>query len=304
MRLLIQIPCLNEEANLAKTIGDLPKALRGVSRIDVLVIDDGSTDATNSIAIQCGAEVVSFKRNRGLAAAFQAGLDYAVAKNYDLILNTDADNQYDASSIPDLIHPLVNGLADVSIGDRQTRSISEFSLTKKTLQALGSKIASNLIGSEILDAASGFRAYTSEAIRNINITNNYTYTLESLVQLSNSGMKIVNVPIKRNPTSRPSRLMKSYFKYVMRNGSILVNSYLIYKPIKIFLPVGALLLLSGLALFIPFLSDWLFFQKGGHIQSVLAGTMLTLAGIQVLLSGLVAETLKSTRIIATRRGNS
>ncbi|MEN9753183.1 MAG: hypothetical protein RL670_874, partial [Actinomycetota bacterium] len=246
MKVFIQIPCLNESEFLPATLKELPRKLPGASEVKWLVIDDGSSDNTTEVALANGVDyVVRFSQNQGLAAAFQAGIDAALKLGADIIVNTDADNQYDASAIPALIKPIVEGAADVVVGDRDTGSVQEFSRLKRFLQGLGTSVVQRFSGTDVHDATSGFRAFSRDAALQINLVTKFTYTIESLIQVDDASLALTNVPVKRNESVRPSRLFGSTWKYVRRNAWTMIRIYVQYRPLRLFVPAGLVLLAAG-----------------------------------------------------------
>ena len=293
----IQIPCFNEEANLLSVLESLPTKLPGVARIEVVVINDGSTDRTLDVAREAGVKhIIIFPRNRGLSKAFQAGINYCLLHGADIIVNTDADNQYPSSQIQLLLEKMFQDSADVVIGDRRPGSVKEFNLAKRFFQVLGSRITSSLCGIKILDATSGFRAYTAEAAAAIHITNPYTYTLESLVQLSFNQFSIDHVLVTKNASTRPSRLFKSSMQYIRKNGFVLLKSFMQFAPMKFFGSLSCVFFLFGITSFIPFLLDHMKGNPSGHLQSLIAGTLFVLAGIQLLGMAFLGESIRAHRI--------
>jgi len=294
--LIIQIPCLNEESTLPQTVADLPRSIPGVDRIEYLIIDDGSTDRTIEVARELGVHhVVQFPRNRGLAAAFRAGLDAGLRLGADIIVNTDGDNQYRGEYIPKLVEPIIAGEADVVVGDRDPGSIEEFSWFKQRLQNLGSAVVRGFSGTEVADATSGFRAYTREAAMRLNLVNNYTYTLESIIQAGHGRMTLKSVRIETNKKTRESRLMKSIRSYVQRSAVTILRSYLLYKPFKSFLVLGTGVFGVGFLLGVRFL--WFYFQGmgGGKIQSVVLSGALMVIGVQFVITALLADLVSANR---------
>jgi glycosyltransferase involved in cell wall biosynthesis len=296
-RLIIQIPCLNEQDHLPETIADLPREIPGIDSIEVLVIDDGSTDRTAEVARELGVHhILRFPTNRGLAAAFSGGLDACVRLGADVIVNTDADNQYRGDDIAALVQPIVAGRADLVIGDRQTRSIAHFSPLKRFLQWLGSAVVRAASNTGASDATSGFRAMNSRAARELFVHNRFTYTVETLIQAGHHGLTVENVTIRTNPKTRESRLFKSIAGYIRRNGLVIVRSYLMYRPMRIFAGLAVLLLLLGTSLMGRFL--YFFVEDptySGHQQSLLVGVGAVVLAFLVGLSALLAELLATNR---------
>jgi Glycosyl transferase family 2 len=302
LKLIIQIPCLNEEATLPQVLGELPREVAGFDQVESLVVDDGSTDRTVEVAWAAGANhVVCMASNKGLAAAFQAGIDAALKLGADVIVNTDADNQYRAADIPKLVEPILAGRAEMVVGDRQVRSIKHFSPLKRLLQRLGSWVVRRASGTSVSDTTSGFRAYTREAALGLQVVSNYTYTLESLIQAGTLGVAIEDVPIATNPQLRPSRLLSSTGGYVRRNGLAVLRAYALYQPLRTFSTLAALFALAALAAWTPFLIDWIL--RGGtdgHIQSLILGAVLAVVAMQMLALGIIGDTLAGQRVIVQR----
>lgn len=294
--LFIQIPCLNEAESLPIAVADLPRQVPGIDEVRWLVIDDGSTDNTSEVALSLGVDhVVKFTQNKGLAMAFSAGIDACLKLGADIIVNTDADNQYDASAIPALVKPILDGTADVVVGDRDVSSVSEFSGAKKVLQRLGTRVVRSMSGVPVADATSGFRAYSRDAALQINLVSNYTYTLESLIQAGHAGLSLGNVPVKRNDALRPSRLFKSTGAYIRRNAWSLFRLNTQYKPLQLFLPAALVLFLAGVISFMPWLIDSLNPPATPHLQSTILGAILLISSVQVALFGLLADAIASVR---------
>ncbi|MFM6980440.1 MAG: glycosyltransferase family 2 protein [Micrococcales bacterium] len=301
MKLFIQIPCLNEAEFLPETLKQLPRKLPGVSEIKWLVIDDGSSDNTSEVALANGVDyVVRFTQNQGLAAAFQAGIDAALKLGADIVVNTDADNQYDASAIPALIQPILDGNADVVIGDRDTSSVAEFSAVKRYLQVFGTKVVQRFSGTDVHDATSGFRAFSRDAALQINLVTKFTYTIESLIQVSDASLALANVPVKRNDSVRPSRLFGSTFKYIRRNMWTMMRIYVQYRPLRLFLPLGFGAILAGLISWLPWIIDALSGDSSPHLQSIILGAVLFISGVQILLFGIIADSITSVRALTTK----
>lgn len=301
MKLIIQIPCLNESEYLPATLSNLPKKVEGFDLVEWLIIDDGSKDNTTEVAIEHGADyVVRFSENQGLAAAFQAGVDAALKLGADVIVNTDADNQYDASAIPDLVKPILDKTADVVVGDRDTDNVEEFSWAKRQLQKLGTRIAQQFSGTEVLDATSGFRAMSREAAMQINLVSKFTYTIESLIQVDDASLSLANVPVKRNQSVRPSRLFGSTWKYVRRNAWTMIRIYIQYRPLRLFIPMGVTFVALAIISWIPWLIDNLNPPATPHLQSVILGAVFFISGVQVLLFGFIADSIYSVRSLTTK----
>ena len=302
MKLIIQIPCLNEEATLPETIAALPRTVEGVDEVELLVIDDGSTDRTVEVARECGVEhIVGLTNNRGLAAAFQAGLDACLKLGADLVVNTDADNQYSGADVPKLVAPILAGEADMVVGDRRVETIEHFSGAKKALQRAGSWVVRRLSGTAIADTTSGFRAYNREAALGLLVTDNFTYTLESLIQAGKMLIAVEGVEVATNPQTRESRLFDSTGAYVRRNGLSILRIYARYEPLRVF--AGASLLVGALALaaWMPFLIDWIFNgDSSGHIQSLILGAVLFIAALQLLALGVIGDLLAGQRVMTQR----
>ncbi len=301
MKLIIQIPCLDEEDQLPTTLADLPREVPGFQEVEWLIIDDGSTDATVEVAKECGVDhVVSLTRNKGLAIAFQAGLDAALKLGADVVVNTDADNQYSGSNIPGLVAPVVRGEADMVVGDRDVMSIEGFSFVKKRLQKLGSWVVRQASDTEVTDATSGFRAYNRDAALQLTVVTKFTYTLESLIQAGKNVVAIENVDVATNPAMRESRLFPSTWMYIRRNGLSILRIYTAYEPLRVFSAMAGVLVLFALLAWLPFLIDWVQGEGGGHIQSVILGAVLFLAGVQALALGVVADLIGANRAVSQR----
>jgi glycosyltransferase involved in cell wall biosynthesis len=301
MKLFIQIPCLNEAEFLPATLKALPREVEGFDEVRWLVIDDGSDDNTAEVAMAKGVDyVVRFSHNQGLASAFQAGVDACLKLGADVIVNTDADNQYDASAIPALVKPILDGEADVVVGDRDTKNVQEFSWLKRKLQTFGTKVVQNFSGVPVTDATSGFRAFDREAAMQINLVSKFTYTIESLIQVNEASLALANTPVKRNDSVRPSRLFGSTWKYIRRNAWTMVRIYLQYRPLRLFMPLAILLFLASILSFMPWLIDNLNPPATPHIQSVIIGAVLFLSAVQVLLYGVIADSIYSVRSLTSK----
>ena len=297
MKLIIQIPCLNEAATLPATLADLPTHVPGIDVIEVLVIDDGSRDDTAGVARAHGVRhVVRFRRRKGLAAAFSAGIDASLKAGADIIVNTDADNQYVGDGIARLVEPLLSGQADIVIGDRNIKEIRTMSWHKKLLQRLGSWTVRQVSGTEVPDTTSGFRAYTRDAALQMTIVSEFSYTLETIIQAGKKRMAIAHVEIATNPRTRPSRLFDSMFSYLKRSAATIVRIYAMYEPLKIFTYIGTALFLGGFAISLRFLYYW-WYDSGdqGKVQSLILAATLMIVGFQVVLIGLMADVIPGTR---------
>ncbi|MEM6835230.1 MAG: glycosyltransferase family 2 protein [Cyanobacteria bacterium P01_C01_bin.120] len=297
MKLIIQIPCYNEEATLGMTLADLPREIPGIDQVEWLIINDGSVDRTVDVARQWGVDhIVSFKHNRGLAKGFMAGLEAGVQAGADIIVNTDADNQYCAKDIPRLIEPILSGHAEIVIGSRPIRQIRHFSPIKKCLQLLGSwavRIASN---TKVADAPSGFRAISRDAAIQLNVFNEYTYTLETIIQAGQKGMAVVSIPINTNGYLRPSRLVKSISAYVRRSLLTILRIFILYRPLEFFSVLGAVPSVVGFLLGIRWII--LFAIEGtqrSRVPSLVLAAILILIGFQLWIFGLVADLLSANR---------
>ncbi len=302
MKLIIQIPCLDEEEQLPATLAALPRQLPGVDVVEWLIVDDGSTDRTVEVARAHGVDhVVRFPRNRGLADAFQAGLDASLKLGADLIVNTDADNQYSAESIPDLIAPILAGDAEMVVGDRDTANIEHFSPVKKFLQRLGSGVVRRASGTTVPDATSGFRAYNREAAIGLTVVSRYTYTLESIIQAGKGSVAIDSVPVRTNPKTRESRLFGSMGSYVRTNAVGIFRIYSGYEPLFVFSVLALVLFACSLLAWSPFLWDWLVNgNRGGHLQSVVLGGVLLVASVQMFALGVIADLIAAHRSVTQR----
>lgn len=296
MKLMIQIPCYNEETTLDVTIRDLPRQIDGVDEIEYLIIDDGSKDGTVARARELGIEhIVHFKRNRGLASGFMAGLDACLHLGADIIVNTDADNQYCGADIEKLVRPILEGRAEMVIGERPIDETEHFSKRKKTFQHLGSWVVRKASGTDIPDAPSGFRAYSKDAALRINVTNDYTYTLETIIQAGRSKIALTSVPIRTNPELRKSRLFKSMWTYMKRSASVIARSYVMYSPLKFFGSIGALIFLIGVVMGCVQLSYVVTGAGGTHLQSLILTLLLLLLGAQTFFMGLQADMISKNR---------
>jgi glycosyltransferase involved in cell wall biosynthesis len=302
MKLIIQIPCLDEEATLPATIADLPRSIEGIDQIELLVIDDGSTDRTVEVAREHGVEhIVGLTNNKGLAAGFQAGLDACLKLGADIIVNTDADNQYRGADVEKLVAPILAGEADIVVGDRRVARIDHFSGAKKALQRLGSWVVRRLSGTEIADTTSGFRAYDREAALGLLVVDDFTYTLESLIQAGKMLVAVDQVPIETNAQTRDSRLFDSTGSYVRRNALSILRIYTRYEPLRVFSLAGLAVGLLAFAAWLPFLIDWIFNgDSDGHVQSLILGAVLFIAALQLFALGVIGDLLAGQRVMTQR----
>ena len=296
MRLVVQIPCYNEEATIGQVIAEIPRRIPGIREVLVVVIDDGSTDRTVAMALSAGADYVAHHvRNRGLAATFRTGLDAALRLGADVIVNTDGDNQYSGAEIPKLVEPILRGRADLVVGDRDATSASHFSPQKRFLQGFGSWVVRQLSGTTVPDAPSGFRALSREAALRLNVVTSYSYTLETLIQAGSQRLAVTSVPITANPTNRKSRLARGTFDYVQRSLVTLVRAYAMYQPVRVFATISLVLFLPGLLGIARFLWYYSHGAGSGHIQSLVLSGVLMVIGLQVGLIGLVADLIAGHR---------
>jgi glycosyltransferase involved in cell wall biosynthesis len=308
MKLVIQIPCLDEEESLPQTLAALPRQVRGIDEIEVIVIDDGSSDATAAVATAHGVdEVIRFPNHQGLARAFAAGLDHALQRGADVIVNTDADNQYDARDIEALVAPILRGDADMVIGDRDPSRLEHFSPAKRILQRLGSWAVRQLSGTKIPDATSGFRALSRNAALKLNVLSDFTYTLETIIQAGKKQIAVAHVPVRARPTTRPSRLFSGSSHYIRRSTATLFRMYTFYEPFKFFLLIGGLLILAATAIGTRFLWDYFTEGGAGHIQSLILAGALLVTGAVTWLFGVLADLIGRNRqlseeiLLRTRR---
>lgn len=295
MKLIIQIPCYNEEEHLPQTLRDLPREVEGFDEVEIMVVDDGSTDRTAAVAREHGASVLSMHGNRGYGRAWMSGLIEAVERGADVVVNTDGDNQYRGSDVATLVGPILDGRADIVVGERPVMEIEHWSPLKKLLQRLGSRVVRRLSGTEVADAPSGYRAMTRDAATRLNLFNHWSPSLETLIQAGRSNLRVVNVPIGVNGPTRPSRLMKSMSHYIRRNGLNMLSAYVIYAPQRLFGLVALLFLVPSLFLAIRYLVLVYALGSTGHIQSVVVGAALFLCGVFTAMIGIVAHLLAINR---------
>ena len=304
IKLVIQIPCYNEEATLPETVAALPRVVPGVDVVEWLVIDDGSADRTSEIARQLGVDhVVRHPKNRGLAAAFMTGLDAALRLGADVVVNTDADNQYDASCIPDLVGPVLNDGIDMVVGERPINQIDEFSFLKKRLQRVGSWVVRQFSGTDIKDAPSGFRAMSRDAALRLQVFGKFSYTMETLMQAKAEGLAVTSVPIRVNPQTRPSRLSKNMGQYLRRSGQTIVRSFALYYPFRFFFRVGMIPFVLGVALLVRWSLYWLFADEyRSRLPSLVVGGVLIIVAVQIWVVAFLADLqAASRRLLAEAR---
>ena len=296
-KLIIQIPCFNEEKTLLTTLEALPKAVEGISEIQVLVINDGSTDNSAEIAEKWGAKVLNIKPNKGLANAFRSGLQEALNLGADIIVNTDADNQYCADDIAKLVKPILEKKADIVIGARDIFSIREFTPTKKIFQKLGSFVLRLLSSTQVEDAPSGFRAFSKDAAIKINVFDNYTYTMETLLQANAKGLKVVSVPIRVNGQLRESKLVKNIFDYIFKSMKTTIRMFIVYRPFRFFITIAGMLAFLGVIIALRFLYYFIFGNGNGHIQSLILVAILLISAVQMTIIAIIGDLLSINRKI-------
>lgn len=298
MKIVVQIPCLNEEETLPLVLKTIPKKIDGVDEIIIVVIDDGSTDKTVAVAKEHGVKhFVRHTRNMGLARSFHDGVNYALSIGADIVVNTDADNQYPQEMIPELVKPVIDGEAEIVVGDRQTSKIAHFSPMKKLLQRFGSYVVNKAAGTQIPDAASGFRAYSRQSLLRLNIVTTFSYCMETIIQAGNKRLAITSIPITTNAKTRESRLFKSTGQHVMKSGSAIIRAFIMYKPYAIFGTLCVTFLVLGL---IPFLRYILYVLEGtgsGHLQSLIIGVVLLVVSFLSLTLGIIADLTRINRIL-------
>ena len=296
MKLIIQIPCLNEEKTLPLVIKDIPKKIDGVDKVEILVVDDGSTDRTPEVAKELGVDhIVQLSCNRGLAHAFMVGLDTALKLGADIIVNTDGDNQYNSCDIPKLIKPILENKAEIVIGNREVEKIKHFSTSKIFLQKIGSWVVRQLSGTNIPDVTSGFRAYSKEAALQTNVVSKFSYTLETIIIAGNKNIPITYVPIRTNQKLRESRLFKSTWGYLRKSIVTIVRIYAMYRPLKVFTYIGGTSCFLGFILGSRYLYYFFIESTAGHVQSLILSAILIIVGFQIILIGLVADLISVNR---------
>lgn len=298
MKLIIQIPCYNEAETLEIALNDLPKHIDGIDEIEYLIINDGSKDDTVEVAKRWGVHyVVNFKRNKGLAKGFMAGLDACLRNGADIIVNTDADNQYNGEDIEKLVRPILDGKADIVIGERPVDTTEHWSWKKKKFQHLGSWVVRIVSKTDIPDAPSGFRAYSRDAALRMNVVNEYTYTLETIIQAGRDKIAMTSVPIRTNGELRKSRLFSSMWGYMKRSASVIIRSFMMYKPLKFFSILGGIIFTVGVLLGVRYLVYLFMDNSTGHIQSLILAAILMMMGFQTIVMGLLADIIAANRKI-------
>ncbi len=297
MKVVVQIPCLNEEKTLPLVLESMPKKIPNVTSIEVLIIDDGSTDKTIEIAKKHGVKHFVIRPHRGLARSFHDGLMKALEMGADIIVNTDGDNQYPQDRIADLVQPIIEGRADIVIGDRQVKQIEHFSPVKKVLQRFGTKILNMAAGTNVPDAPSGFRAYSRETALRLNIVTRFSYAMETFIQAGNKNLRIESILITTNPKTRESRLFTSLPSYVAKSGTAIVRAFVMYRPVGLFVTIGTVLLALGLIPFGRFLYFAIFDTSGGHIQSLIVGSVLLIAAFISYALGIIADLIRINRTL-------
>jgi glycosyltransferase involved in cell wall biosynthesis len=301
MKLIIQIPCFNEEDQLPATLADLPRQLEGIDELEWLIVDDGSTDRTIEVARENGVDhIVRLTNNKGLAAGFQAGLDACLKLGADIVVNTDADNQYCADDIPKLIQPILDGSADMVVGDREVENIEHFSRLKVRLQKIGSAVVRRASNTEVPDTTSGFRAYNREAVLQLVAVSKFTYTLETIIQAGKNLVATDHVAIRTNPKTRDSRLFPSMWSYVRRNGLSIFRIYSMYEPLRVFMFAAAIVGVAAAIIWGRFAYFYLSGEGAGHVQSLILGAVLFIAAVQLAALGVIGDILAGQRVLQQR----
>ncbi|MBN8883055.1 MAG: glycosyltransferase family 2 protein [Salana multivorans] len=298
MKLFVQIPCLNEEETLPLVLASIPREIPGVDSVEILVIDDGSTDRTVEVAQRLGVtHIVRHARNMGLARSFHDGVEYALSHGADIVVNTDGDNQYPQDRIADLVQPIVAGTADIVIADRQTATIAHFSWFKKQMQRVGSEVVNRAAGTELPDAASGFRAYSRYSLFRLNVVTQFSYCMETIIQAGNKRLRIESIPVETNAKTRESRLFRNIWHHMAKSAAAIIRSFIMFKPHVIFMTLGIVLGVIGLIPFVRFLILWLLNREGAHVQSLLFGTALLVASLICLALLVIADLQRSNRVM-------
>lgn len=297
-KVIVQIPCLNEEDTLPLVLRAIPKSIKGVDSVEVLIIDDGSSDRTIEVAKSYGVKhFVKHSKNHGLARSFHDGVNKALELGADIVVNTDGDNQYPGERIADLVQPILNGQAEIVIGDRQTDKINHFSAFKKFMQRFGSAVVNKAARTKLPDAASGFRAYSKESLFRINIVTQFSYCMETIIQAGNKRIPITSIPIETNPKTRESRLFKNIWQHMYKSGAAIVRSYIMYRPHLIFISLGSILLAGGLIPYVRYAILFLSGDRGSHIQSLLLGAVLIFAAVVSFALAVIADLVRTNRTL-------
>ena len=298
MKLVVQVPCLNEEQTLPLVLNTIPKKIKGIDEIVVVIVDDGSTDKTVAVAKKHGVtHFVHHAQRMGLARSFHDGVNYALSIGADIVVNTDGDNQYPQERISDLVQPILDGKAEIVIGDRQTAKIAHFSGFKKLMQRFGSWVVNKAAGTDLPDAASGFRAYSRESLYRLNIVTSFSYCMETIIQAGNKHIPITSVKIETNPKTRESRLFKNMWQHMFKSGTAIARSYIMYRPHLIFITTGTLLMLGGLTPFIRYAIVFATGDRGSHIQSLLLGAVFIFASIICYALAVISDMVRTTRTL-------
>lgn len=298
MKVFVQIPCLNEEATLHLVLESIPKKIKNVDKVEILIVDDGSTDKTIQVAKKHDVKhFVYHTRNMGLARSFRDGVDYALKHGADIVVNTDGDNQYPQERIADLVQPIIDGSADIVIGDRQTSKIKHFSPFKKLMQQFGSWVVNKAAGTDLPDAASGFRAYSRSALFKLNIITQFSYCMETIIQAGNKRLKIKSLKISTNKKTRESRLFKNIWHHMLKSGQAIVRSFIMFRPHMIFITLGVIFLIAGIVPFVRFLYFFFIGQGDGHLQSLIFGTLMVVGSLLAFALAVISDLLKTNRIL-------
>lgn len=298
MKLVVQVPCLNEEQTLPEVLRSIPRHIPGIDVVEIVVIDDGSTDRTVEVALAHGVDhVVRHSRNMGLARSFRDGVDHALAGGADIVVNTDGDNQYPQERIPDLVRPIIDGWADIVIGDRQTAEIAHFSPFKKRMQRVGSAVVNKAASTDLPDAASGFRAYSRASLMRLNVITQFSYCMETIIQAGNRRLRIESIRIATNPKTRESRLFKNIWHHMFKSGTAITRSYLMFRPYALLATLGMVFGVVGLIPFVRFAVLVALGDGGGHVQSLIFGTAMLVGAFFLLALLVIADLLRTNRIL-------